>query len=105
MRRRVGELGLKRVVRVNAVRCLDQCARGTTVVVYPEATWYGGVQCEDVEELTREHVLRDEPLERLVIADGDLTGRGKRAREVLLVDRPLDHLTPAGLRASDGTES
>lgn len=66
--------GLKRIVRANKALCLDQCARGVTVVVYPEATWYGGVTVADVEEIVREHLVGGRPVERLVIPPEKLTG-------------------------------
>ena len=52
-------------VRINGAGCLDQCAHGVTIVVYPEAVWYGGVTLDDVDELFREHVLAGRPVERL----------------------------------------
>jgi (2Fe-2S) ferredoxin len=66
--------GLKRIVRPNKAGCLDQCARGVTVVVYPEGVWYGGVRPEDVEEIITEHIQGGRPVERLVIPDAELTG-------------------------------
>ena len=33
-------LNLKGVVRANKAGCLDYCAQGPTVVVYPEGVWY-----------------------------------------------------------------
>jgi len=59
------EAGLRGRVRINSAGCLDQCAHGVTVVVYPEAVWYGGVTLDDVDELFREHVLNGRPVERL----------------------------------------
>src|SRR5574341_1869158 len=67
--------GLKRIVRVNKAGCLDQCAKGVTVVVYPEAVWYGGVQVSDVDEIVERHLLRGEPVQRLLIPDSELTGK------------------------------
>ena len=67
--------GLKRIVRANKAGCLDQCARGTTIVVYPEGTWYGGVTVEDVDEIIAEHIVGGRPVERLVIPPERLTGR------------------------------
>jgi (2Fe-2S) ferredoxin len=67
--------GLKRVVRVNNAGCLDQCARGVTVVVYPEGVWYGGVTLADIAELVERHLVRGEVVERLVIPDRELTGK------------------------------
>ncbi len=59
------DAGLKGRVRVNAAGCLGQCAHGVTVVVYPEAVWYGRVTLDDVAELFRQHVLDGRPVERL----------------------------------------
>lgn len=61
----VKDAGLKGRVRVNSAGCLDQCAHGVTVVVYPEAVWYGAVTLEDVDEIVRSHVLEGTPVERL----------------------------------------
>jgi (2Fe-2S) ferredoxin len=59
------DAGLKGRVRINSAGCLGHCAYGVTVVVYPEAVWYGRVRPEDVDELFREHVLEGRPVERL----------------------------------------
>ena len=75
LKERAYERGLKRVVRVNSAGCLDQCARGVTVVVYPEAVWYGGVTLADVDEIVERHLVRGETVERLVIPDTELTGK------------------------------
>jgi (2Fe-2S) ferredoxin len=57
--------GLKGQVRANAAGCLDACALGPTVVVYPEGVWYGGVRPEDVPEIVERHLVQGEPVERL----------------------------------------
>ena len=59
--------GLKGRMRANAAGCLDQCARGVTVVVYPEQVWYGGVQRADVAEIVDQHLLGGVPVDRLRI--------------------------------------
>src|SRR6266496_350748 len=59
------ERGLKGRMRANAAGCLDQCAWGPTVVVYPEQIWYGGVNVEDVREIIEEHLIGGVPVERL----------------------------------------
>ena len=43
LKQAVAERGLKRRVRINGAGCLDQCEHGPTIVVYPEAVWYGFV--------------------------------------------------------------
>jgi (2Fe-2S) ferredoxin len=62
------EAGLKGRVRINASGCLDQCAHGVTVVVYPEGVWYGAVTEADADEIFRSHVLGGRPVERLRLA-------------------------------------
>lgn len=57
--------GLKGLVRANAAGCLDQCAFGVTVVVYPDAVWYARVKPEDVREIVDEHIVGGRPVERL----------------------------------------
>lgn len=74
LKKRLHERGLKRIVRANKAYCLDQCAKGVTMVVYPEAVWYGGVQIADIDEVIDRHILGDEPVERLRIPDEELTG-------------------------------
>jgi len=57
--------GLRSQVRANAAGCLDQCAFGVTVVVYPEGVWYARVQPEDVAEIVEQHIVGGRPVERL----------------------------------------
>jgi len=61
----VKQRGLERRVRVNKAGCLDQCEHGVTVVVYPEAVWYGFVKLGDVEELFESHLVNGKPVDRL----------------------------------------
>ncbi len=57
--------GLKGTVRANSARCLDACAFGASVVVYPEGVWYGGVTAADVPEIVESHLVQGRPVERL----------------------------------------
>jgi (2Fe-2S) ferredoxin len=68
------ERGLKGVVRANSAGCLDQCAHGVTVVVYPEQTWYGHVTVADVPEIV-DAIAQGRVVERLRIPDAKLTGK------------------------------
>jgi (2Fe-2S) ferredoxin len=52
-------------VRVNKAGCLDFCAQGPVVVVYPEGVWYRGVTAGDAQEIYTEHILGGRPVERL----------------------------------------
>lgn len=69
LKKRLHEIGLKGVVRANNAGCLDQCATGVTVVVYPEQVWYGHVTVADVPELIERHILKGEFVERLMLPD------------------------------------
>lgn len=64
-KRLLDERGLRKTIRANAAGCLDQCARGVTVVVYPEQVWYGGVHVDDVAEIVDQHLVGGVPVERL----------------------------------------
>jgi len=63
------EAKLRGRVRINSAGCLDCCERGVTIVVYPEAVWYGGVTVDDVDEIFNEHLLHGRPVERLRIPE------------------------------------
>ena len=88
LKRKLYERGFKRIVRANKSYCLDQCARGVALVVYPEGVWYGGVTVDDLDELIEEHIIGGKPVERLRIPDEDLTGRACDA------DSPLQPFQP-----------
>ena len=68
------DAGFKRIVRPNKAGCLDQCAHGVCVVVYPDAVWYGGVTPGDVGEIIASHLVGGVPVQRLLIPDDQLTG-------------------------------
>lgn len=84
LKKKLYDLGLKGVVRANNSGCLDQCADGVTVVVYPEQVWYGHVTVDDVDELIERHIVGGEFVERLMLPDQPHLG-GKTVAE------PLDH--------------
>ncbi|NWF90646.1 MAG: (2Fe-2S) ferredoxin domain-containing protein [Ignavibacteriaceae bacterium] len=66
-KKRIAELGLKSTIRASSSGCLDACEFGASVVVYPEQIWYGGVKVEDVEEIIQSHLIKNEPVKRLMI--------------------------------------
>jgi len=68
-KKRVKELGLNGAgqVRVNKAGCLDHCANGPVMVIYPQGTWYSMIDNEDVEEIIQSHLVQGKPVERLLI--------------------------------------
>jgi (2Fe-2S) ferredoxin len=59
--------GVKGTVRANAAGCLDQCELGPTVVIYPQAIWYGRVTANDVARIVSATIVRGEILPDLLI--------------------------------------
>lgn len=62
-------LNLKNVVRANKAGCLDHCAQGPSVVIYPEGVWYQVHSETDVTEIMEEHVLKGRVVTRLLMPD------------------------------------
>lgn len=59
------EKGLATEIRAQRAGCLDTCAFGPSVVVYPEGIFYGKVELSDVEEIVEKHLVNNEIVERL----------------------------------------
>ncbi|SDZ93252.1 (2Fe-2S) ferredoxin [Thiothrix caldifontis] len=53
--------------RINAAGCLNRCAEGPVIVVYPEAIWYTYVDQEDIDEIIESHLQHDKPVKRLML--------------------------------------
>ena len=68
-KRRSKELGIAGPgkVRINTAGCLDRCAEGPVLVVYPEGVWYSYVDRSDIDEIIEEHLLHGRVVERLRI--------------------------------------
>ena len=68
MQARAQELGLDDV-RINSAGCLDRCAHGPTVVVYPDGVWYHCASFEDVDAILLSHLRDGRVVERLCLPD------------------------------------
>ena len=64
---RIHALGLKGKIRVNKAGCLDACAHGPTMVIYPDDTWYSPKTKEDIEEIITGHIRNNCITDKLVI--------------------------------------
>jgi (2Fe-2S) ferredoxin len=105
--------GLGQRVRANKAGCLDQCEHGPTVVIYPDAVWYGNVTQADVDEIVDRHIIGGQPVERLRLADECVNAacphkprRQARAFDALKVDEPLtptEPLAPTGPHAPESS--
>lgn len=54
-------------IRVNSAGCLDRCANGPVLVIYPEGIWYTYKKLEDIDEIINEHLIKGHVVERLEI--------------------------------------
>lgn len=70
LKARAKELGAKGT-RINASGCLDRCALGPTMVIYPEGVWYTYRNYDDVDEILRVHVLGGGRVARLLLQPDD----------------------------------
>ncbi len=69
-KKRIKELGLsgKGGVRINTAGCLDRCALGPVLVVYPDAVWYTYIDNEDIDEIIEQHLQHGQVVRRLLLA-------------------------------------
>ena len=69
MKARVKKLGLsgEGKVRINRSGCLDRCAQGPLMVIYPQAVWYTCVDNDDIDEIIESHLVNGQVVERLVV--------------------------------------
>ena len=66
-KKRIHELGLKGEIRVNKAGCLDACAYGPAMVIYPDDTWYSPKTKNNIEKIITDHVRANQPVKELLI--------------------------------------
>jgi len=69
LRAELGKRGLSDEVQVTTCGSVGLCTRGPNLIVYPEGTWYSGVQVGDVPEIVQEHLTNGRPVSRLANQD------------------------------------
>ena len=68
-KQRCKELGLVRngTVRINNAGCLNRCAKGPVIVVYPAGVWYTWADKTDIDEIIEQHLVNGQVVTRLKI--------------------------------------
>ncbi|MDT8407759.1 MAG: (2Fe-2S) ferredoxin domain-containing protein [Methylococcales bacterium] len=54
--------------RINKSGCMDRCAEGPLLVIYPEGVWYRYQTLEDIDEILDHHLVQGQRVERLQLA-------------------------------------
>lgn len=69
VKQRVKDLGaaIPGHVRINNAGCMNRCAEGPVVVIYPQAVWYTYVDNSDLDAIIEEHLVHGRVVERLLI--------------------------------------
>jgi (2Fe-2S) ferredoxin len=77
VKQRSKELGLAGPggVRINTAGCMDRCAEGPVLVIYPEAVWYTYLDREDLDEIITEHLCNGRVVQRLLLPGQPLAPR------------------------------
>ena len=52
-------------MRVNNAGCLNRCALGPVLVIYPEGVWYHYQTTDDIDEIIESHLQHDKIVTRL----------------------------------------
>lgn len=60
--------GLGRV-RINQSGCLDRCALGPVMVIYPQGVWYHYRTEQDVDEIIQQQLVEGKPVQRLLLGN------------------------------------
>lgn len=79
LRTAIKEQGLRREVMVTDVDCLDQCARGCIVCVYPQGIWYQKVDVAAAREIIEQHIKRGKVLNQHLLHDVQRVKDSKQA--------------------------
>ncbi|MBS1637200.1 MAG: (2Fe-2S) ferredoxin domain-containing protein [Bacteroidetes bacterium] len=66
-KKQLKDLRVELKTRAQRAGCLGICDFGPTIAIYPEGTFYVGVQKNDVKEIIESHILQHKPVERLLL--------------------------------------
>ncbi len=54
-------------VRINGASCMDRCAEGPVLVIYPDGVWYRYQNQSDIDEIIEKHVIGGNLVDRLLL--------------------------------------
>ena len=57
---------LNNKIRSNKSGCVNLCEYGPVIVIYPQGIWYVNVKINDVEEIFKKSILKDEIITHLL---------------------------------------
>jgi len=80
--------GLSGSIRANNAGCLDACEYGITMVIYPEAIWYGRVTKDDIPEIIDRTIIGGEVIQRLLIPEARYRPEGYQFPRLKGPDNP-----------------
>jgi len=66
-KKQLKDLNVTLKTRAQRAGCLGICDFGQTLVIYPEGTFYVGVNKDDVNEIIQSHIINKIPVERLLL--------------------------------------
>lgn len=66
-KKQLKDLNVNLKTRANKSGCLGICDFGPTIAIYPEGTFYVGVQKDDVQEIVQSHIINKQPVDRLLL--------------------------------------
>lgn len=66
LERTLVDKGLSEKYMVKATGCLGPCSKGPVIMLQKSGIFYQGVQLADIDDLVEKHLLKNEPVERLL---------------------------------------
>ena len=67
LKKELKDKGLNVEIRAQRAGCIDACDFGPSLVIYPEGTYYGNVQLNNVSEIIEQHIIGGKTIEHLKI--------------------------------------
>ena len=82
LREELAAHGLEKGVEVRRTGCFGFCEQGPILVNYPDETFYTLVKPRSAKKIVEEHIIGDEPVERLLYKDPTTAERVQKWHDV-----------------------